>query len=295
MASRIGGEPSFSAGETIILKDCSGNLVDYGVTRQTERLHRSLEPLNSCLKGLQIELPGAVRQGQHLHAGNSVILTVPGNGLRRVFNRGSFLWNGRAYAWWQNIPKSVRGNLLIDGEMTAEADFSALHATILYSERGIKLSGDPYDLDGFPRPLVKMAFNIAINANGRYAAVCSIAENAEITRAAAAKLLHAIDHRHKPINDAFCSDDGVRLMRIDSELILLALKLSNDGGFGALPIHDSLIAPARLIDLAEANMVQAFEKIVCRVNPCPIRIKRGKVLQMGEVLVLPPSDLRQAA
>ena len=42
---------------------------------------------------------------------------------------------------------------------------------------------------------------------------------------------------------AFGSDAGVRLMRIDSELILGALRAANDDGFGALPVHDSLIVP----------------------------------------------------
>jgi hypothetical protein len=218
IASITGGEPSFAQGETIILKDHSRQRIDYPMTRQSQRLHRSLELFNSNLKCLHIDLPGAVRQGHHLRAGNCVILTVPGNGLHRVFNRGSFGCNGRAYAWWQNIPKSIRGGLLINGERTAEADYSALHASILYSERGIKFSGDPYDLDGFPRPVVKMGFNIAVNSDSRYTAVCSIAEKADINRADAAELLAALDHRHKSISDAFCSDDGVRLMRRDSEL-----------------------------------------------------------------------------
>ena len=110
-AREIGGEPSFSLRETIILKDEDRNLVDYNRTRQTERLHRSLAPLNLYLKSLEIGLSGAVRQGHYLRVGDSLILPVPGNALRRVFNRSSFGCNGRAYAWWQNIPQVVRANL----------------------------------------------------------------------------------------------------------------------------------------------------------------------------------------
>jgi hypothetical protein len=123
----------------------------------------------------------------------------------------------------------------------------------------------------------------------RRSAVCSIAENAEISPVEAAELLGAIENRHKPISGAFCSDAGVCLMRIDSELILRALRASNDDGFGALPIHDALIAPARNIGQAQPNMVEAFETIVGRVNPCQVRIKEIKVPHMGEGVGSPRS------
>jgi hypothetical protein len=107
-------------------------------------------------------------------------------------------------------------------------------------------------------------------------------------------LLSAIEHRHNPISHAFCSDAGVRLMRVDSALILSALKAANDDGFGALPIHDALVAPARCIDLAAEKMVEVFEKVVGRANPCKIKIKTARVPQMGgEVMVggeLPSAD-----
>jgi hypothetical protein len=202
--------------------------------------------------------------------------------LQRIFNRGSFDYHGRAYGWWQNIPKTIRGDLMIDGEATAEADYTALHASILYGERGIKFKGDAYEVDNFPRDQVKLGFNIAVNARNQRAAVGALANDAGISRTDAARVLRAIEKRHKPISDAFGSDAGVRLMRIDSDLILGALRASNDGGFGALPIHDSLIAPARCIGSTVANMVEAFERIVGRVNPCKVKIKAVKVPHMVE-------------
>jgi hypothetical protein len=69
---------------------------------------------------------------------------------------------------------------------------------------------------------------------------------------------HSADRLRLPWKAVRCLDAGVRLMRIDSELILRALRASNDDGFGALPIHDALIAPARNIGQAQANMVEAF-------------------------------------
>ena len=114
-----------------------------------------------------------------------------------------------------------------------------------------------------------------MNARTRRSAVGALADDAGISRASAAQLLSAFEKRHQPISEAFGSDAGVRLMRIDSELILGALRASNDDGFGALPVHDSLIAPARFINLAAEKMVEAFETLVGR-KPLSGQDKRDK-------------------
>ena len=112
--------------------------------------------------------------------------------------------------------------------------------------------------------------------------MAALADDAGISRADAVQLLAAIEKRHKQISEAFCSDAGVRLMRIDSELILGALSASNDDSIPALPIHDALIAPSHSIDKAAEKMVEAFETIVGRVNPCQIKIKGKKVPHTGD-------------
>jgi hypothetical protein len=281
-AREFATDPIFEAREPIRLKDDADDLVDYPETRETLRIRSALEPINAYLKELQVELPGAVRQGRHLGIGDSQVLPIPGNGLQRIFNRGSFAYHGRAYGWWQNIPTTVRRDLMIDGEETAEADYTALHASILYGERGIKFLGDAYDIDNFPRDQIKLGFNIALNARNKGAAVGALAHDAGMSRANAAQLLVAIEKRHKEISEAFCSDAGVRLMRIDSELILGALGASNGDGIPALPVHDALIAPAHSIDRAAEKMFESFEKTVGRINPCQIKIKEKKVPHTGD-------------
>lgn len=275
-------DPKFEVREPIRLKDNADELVDYPETRETLRIRRALEPINAYLTGLQIEFPGAKQQGRHLCIGNSQVLPIPGNGLQRIFSRGSFRCHGRAYGWWQNIPRTARIDLRIGGEATAEADYTALHASILYGERGLKFLGDAYDVGDFPRGHVKLGFNIAVNARNQRAAMNALADDAGISRANAARLLDAIKKRHKPISEAFCSDAGVRLMRVDSELVLGALRASNDDGIPALPVHDALIAPSHSIGRAAEKMVEAFETVVGRVNPCQIKIKEKGVPHTGE-------------
>src|ERR1700738_3754521 len=71
-------------------------------------------------------------------------------------------------------------------------------------------------------------------------------------------------------------------MRIDIELILRALRASNDEGISALPVHDALIAPSHSINRAAEKMVEAFETVVGGVNSCQIKIKGEKVPHTGE-------------
>jgi len=273
-ASAYHPELAFHAGEPIRLRDAAGDLVDYIETRQTWQLRRALEPLNARLKELQIELPGAERRGRHLCIGDALILPLPGNGVHRIFSRGDWACHGRAYGWWQNIPRKVRPDLLIDGEPTAEADYAALHPTMLYCRRGLKFDGDPYDVGDIPREHAKKGFNIAVNEPDRRSALYALADRARITPADADRVLVAVEHRHKSISDALFSDAGIRLMRDDSDMILSAVGAANDRGVVALPIHDALVVQARYSD-AEV-MVEAFEKIVGRANPCHVKIKQAR-------------------
>jgi hypothetical protein len=277
-------------GEIIRLKDSAGELIGYRDTRETLRMRRALAQDNEHLAALRIDVPVAERRGRHMvFNDNCFVLPTPGNGLYRVFSRGSFALHGRAYGWWQNIPETARATLTINGEPVVEADYRSLHPMILYSQAGIRFDGDPYDVDGFKRSDIKLGFVIAINAKNTPAAIAALADHLGTDRRHASNVIAAIKRRHKPIEKQFCSDAGVRLMRIDSELILGALRAMNDNGDPALPVHDSLIVPARCANQASAKMVEVFEQIVGRANPCSVNIKGESVLHMGETLPPPPA------
>ena len=279
----VGHQLAYDPREIIRLKDADGELVDYRDTRETRRMRRDLAQDNEHLAALRIDVPGIERRGRHMVFNNNCfVLPTPSNGLYRVFSRGSFALHGRAYSWWQNIPEAARQTLTINGEPVVEADYKSLHPTILYNEAGIRFSGDPYDVDGFERSDIKLGFVIAINAKNMPAAIAALADHLGTDRRHASNVIAAIKRRHKPIEKQFCSDAGVRLMRTDSELILTAMRAINDNGEPALPVHDSLIVPARCATQTTAKMVEVFEKIVGRVNPCSVNIKGKSVLHMGE-------------
>ena len=87
--------------------------------------------------------------------------------LHRVFSRKSFKKNGRAYgALHQNLPKHMRPYIHINGEKTAEVDYSAYHIRMLYHMEGIDYKEDPYLVCGGKdlRDTFKAVGLIAINA-----------------------------------------------------------------------------------------------------------------------------------
>ena len=94
---------------------------------------------------------------------------------RRIFNE-SLDYGGRFYgASHLTLPKAQREQLLIDGEVTVEPDFKAMHFTLLYAQVGIELNpviDDPYLIDGFDRQTAKLASLVLLNSEdiGRFKA-----------------------------------------------------------------------------------------------------------------------------
>lgn len=119
------------------------------------------------------------------------------------------------------MPAEIRTKLLLDGQAVLEPDYAQMHAQIVYAKRGIRLVGDAYETLAFPREFG--TFNIALNAGSR-GAVGAIANKLNISRSTASKLLAEIKAKHKSVADVFCSDTGVDLMRIDSDITLECLK-----------------------------------------------------------------------
>ena len=263
--------------------DARRRLIDYRDTAQTRAMRKEVEVINAGYSGLVLDLPCAQKTALHWVLEKSSIRPTPPS-LYRVFNRGSWACGGRAYAWWQQLPKCFRGQLLINDEPVAEPDYSALHATLIYAERGVPLVGDPYDLDGFERGQCKLAFLIAVNSKSPRDAIGSLARRHGMDRAVATKIIAALMAKHSHVSDAFCSDAGIRLMRQDSDLILACTRACLDAGIAALPVHDSLIVPRRCEQTAAAILVENFERRYPRASPCEVTTNAGKVSQMPSFL-----------
>jgi hypothetical protein len=166
----------------------------------------------------------------------------------RVFN-GEWGLGGRLYGpFWLNLPKRRRAQLTIDGTCVVEHDFAQLHPRLLYAQLGVKLDGDAYTVAGYEtnRREIKLGWNILLNAPSRRTAILALARElgGPAPQARSAEIVRAIERRHEPIRGALGSGLGLRLQRVDSDLMMSIEARCLREGIIALPVHDSLIARA---------------------------------------------------
>jgi hypothetical protein len=195
---------------------------------------------------------------------------------RRIFSRGQFNKHGRWYGgFWQQLPKKgqdLRKDIYIDDEPTDEIDFSGLHPKLLALKKGHKIEGDRYDL-GYQvcstipitkqRDIVKRLVLIAINAKSRQKAFGAYNSSNEPVKARdLAKLLDAFIDKHPYLEDAICTDKGIDLMYIDSQITAAVIRRFVELDKPILPVHDSYIVKVSDIKLLKQIMRETCEEEV---------------------------------
>ena len=172
---------------------------------------------------------------------------------------------------WQNIKREARQHIQINGEPVAELDYKTLHPAILYAQAGATMPADCYGIDGWPRPLVKVALLILLNADTKQKARLAIAHHDEMGPLAergsqhalqlADRLIDTLKVMHKPIAPAFHTGAALRLMNIDAEMAEAVMNAMLMKGIVVLPVHDSfLVQQSKRAELEEA-MLDAAHKI----------------------------------
>ena len=275
---------SFHLNEILILRNELPNgrreTLNYLETGETRAMRTQLSRINHDYEELKLALPCVSKVGAHRVVDGHFIRITP-LVLHRVFNRGRWDCGGRAYAFWQQLPKLVRSQFVLEGQPVSEPDYSAIHPHLIYAERGLPLGSDPYELAGFDRAQCKLAFNVAINSKSAPDTVRALVYNQQMPREQARKILDELKSKHRLIADVFCSDAGVRYMKLDSELILAVTVRCLHRGIAALPVHDSLIVPAMDEQIAAGIMVDEFGRRYPRANPCEVKTNSKKVSQIG--------------
>lgn len=181
--------------------------------------------------------------------------------LYRQFNNGSFSQGGRLYGgWWINTPKALRRKITINGQPTAELDFSGCAIRMLYHERDLDYQGDPYRLDaiaayeakaGLPpghfREGIKAMTQALINdQDGKNPEMIKLPDGLSFRpRFKRREVRKMIEDKHAPIADAFGTGAGLRLQSLESDLALDIVTELRGQNVLALPIHDSFLVGRR--------------------------------------------------
>ncbi len=192
--------------------------------------------------------------------------------LYRVFNRGSFKYNGRAYgALHQRMPKQMRPFVLINGSETVELDYSAYHIMMLYHTEGINYQEDPYVACGGPelRDVFKAVGLIAINAKTIQSAYGGIRDELRNRNIPMPKftnplktLVEMFRKPHWRIEKYLFSDAGVWLQNLDSHIMnAILMKLMEQGILG-LSVYDSVIVEEQHRDILYETMIKEYEAVM---------------------------------
>jgi hypothetical protein len=242
-------------------KKTKGRSVSLPITQADRQQHPDLIGGSERLLGAA----DAIWQQVKISLGDDVLLPMQTT-MTRIFNNGSFEEGGRFYCRLQNLPKKQRINLRFDTEPTIEIDFSGMHPHLLYHLQGDDFRGDPYEIEGFDRDAVKVAFNTLINwdsSKHKGMAAKSLVRNLSFTMVQATSLENALFKLHHRIAGHFNTGYGLRLQKIDSQIaydvmthFFMVIKRP------LLMIHDSAVVCVRDVEALKLCMVDSYRSIV---------------------------------
>ncbi len=249
--------------------------IEYKDTPATEKMRTDLMRYNRLLLRTFIDIPDQddtfierpIKSGVRAGEINRVPICGFDNFVHRVFNRNDWSCGGRFYGgWWQSVGSEVRKRIHINDEPTVEVDYQALHVAILAAKRGVKLEGDPYELDEQPLPdldnvkqrkLVKLLILMALNAKNERSAYSAFRDASPVGSMAKSMknaelrlVLDAAIKKHPFLEDDLCADRGITLMNLDSLMASMVIRCFTKQ---RIPLRSS----SRL----------------CRKHPCSVRYR----------------------
>lgn len=237
-------------------------------TPETMAIERSVERINERLSRHWLDLDLTEVEwrslGKAISGGDDSdrCIDLTQRRLTRIFHDPDLTTGGRFYGgWWQGLPKSYRGRLLIDGKRTTEWDYSGIHPTLLYAKEGIALESDAYNpiAGEHNRDIVKRCFNAMLNAKAETTRPPK-GVGIRSTGLSWAQIKKRIIEYHAPIVHYFFSGAGLWLMRVESDVAAAVMHRLLDSGYPCLPIHDSFIVHSGLASWLEQTMEQIIEK-----------------------------------
>lgn len=198
---------------------------------------------------------------EHKFSIGSVELSSFPFSLTRIYSNKDYWTGGRFYSLFQSRKSQTRLHLKIDGEPVCEVDYRYLHPALLHAAEGLELEYDPYEVEGFSRTIVKVAFQVLINTQKPFPAANSLRfflnkakrrrknwgdaewQGQEFNHDYCLRLSHAIAERNKPIAHHFSTGAGLKLQHTDSMLVSAVLDFvrKQSPSTVVIPIHDSFV------------------------------------------------------
>ncbi len=169
--------------------------------------------------------------------------------------------NGRlSGGFWMNLKKERRAGIRISGEPAVVLDYANSVPRLAYAHISqTPPAGDLYDLTGLlqgydhqvHRDGVKSALNSLLNG-GKAAKPEILQKLPGGTKASAIRQALALKHPHLP--PLFGTPVGLRLMFLESQILLKVLDVLMEEGIVALPLHDGLLVRQSALEVTRGVM-----------------------------------------
>ncbi|EQB4356542.1 hypothetical protein R7Q10_21800 [Vibrio sp. Vb0599] len=216
-----------------------------------------------------------------------------------------------------------RQTLRIKYNDTVEADFSGIHISAAYIKSGeyynpeldmyalqfTDFINEGYDADQL-RQLTKMSVNMMFNAKNDNDARAAIQANYNKLKKTEYNSIHTLNilglmdeikRMHSPIAHLFCSDLGVKLQTIDSEIAIRVIDHFTKKGVICLPYHDSFCVEAQYREELIEVMEKAWKKVLVKMDLCKIKVSlhdkgityQAKVFETVDRYVFKPTEQLQ--
>jgi hypothetical protein len=215
--------------------------------------------------------------------------------------KGSLKVTGRLYSTFVTYPKLKRLGITFEGQPATSLDFSSLHPNLLFrvfhqqdhEQQGMLLhTQDSYEIPTFshlPRAVHKQCINTLLNAKTERSAEGSLInthywydpENDDIEVVSydgkqkrrglkafpgdgveAKRYINSFRMFHPQLAPFVCKGVGNALQWLDSEIMLLVLRLGVETGIPVLPVHDEVVFPACYLEEVEHFLTRAVQTVL---------------------------------
>ncbi len=259
---------------SVVMKNKRKKVIDFPFNEKVSDYKKKLDSINSFFSEQTFSFFSPSGHQEVLHP----LLTA-------IFNNSSWDLGGRLYSTanrgilYQDIPSDSRKTILINGEKTVEIDYSGLHVSMLYAERGQEPPADPYHfLPEDQRPLAKYAMLVAINASNEASVINALKKKRDELKGKNGlspkktllkqalesctdytEIVSEMKRTHSAISDSFFSGAGLRLQNVDSRMALDIVYSFFTKGIPVLPVHDSFIIAERHAAALRSEMDSVFK------------------------------------
>lgn len=196
-----------------------------------------------------------------------------GRTLRRYFHDPDLTTGGRLYGgWWQNLPRSQRHTIRIEGERVAIVDFASMFPRLAYVTAGkAPPHGDLYAGIAGERDGIKRVFNAMLFRDTPLTKFPKGSRKHFPKGTTAAQVRAAIIRKHPTLGPILESGIGLRLMKLESDILVAVILAMASADVPALPLHDAVIV--RQSDSQRAARIMQGEAARITGYHLPVEIK----------------------